>query len=323
LSLQQPLGVSLTGVPFTIQRAFHEIQSWEDARQGDLVADQRVEVGVLYNDGPFRCRPAADPSCRFDGNRATAMATIDGSLTNARHYMALEVAKGQRHQARSGTGVVLDGEDAVKFGIRVLDHHTRVSGLAMRGFGGTRGAAAISVERARHVLLNDLLIHDFGDAQGSAAGILGGHLGDFTLRNSIIYDGGAGVRVDRPTASGSVENCTVLGMSGPGVSEGDGLLEVRNTISMDNGEGDFQVRRGAQGHNLSSDGSASGPGSITGRTPTRQFRSLVAEARDLHLRAGADAAGTGVVLYPAFRTDIDREARPVGRSASWSMGADQ
>jgi hypothetical protein len=193
----------------------------------------------------------------------------------------------------------------------------------MRGFGGTRGAAAISVERARHVLLNDLLIHDFGDAQGSAAGILGGHLGDFTLRNSIIYDGGAGVRMDRPTASGSVENCTVLGMSGPGVSEGDGLLEVRNTISMDNGEGDFQVRRGAQGHNLSSDGSASGPGSMTGRTPNRQFRSLVAEARDLHLRSGADAAGAGVVLYPAFRTDIDREARPVGRSASWSMGADQ
>jgi hypothetical protein len=324
LSLQQPLGVSLTGVAFTIRRAFHNIQSWEDARQGDLVAEQRVEMGILYSDGPFRCRPAADSGCQFDRDRATAMATIDGSVTNAAHYMALAVAKGQRHRARSGTGVVLDGEHAVKHGIRILDHYTRVTGLAMQGFGGAKGAAAISVERARHVLLDGLLIHDFDAAQGPVAGILGGRLSDFTLRNSIIYDGGgAGVRIDRPTASALVQNSTVFGMSGAGIREGDGLLEVRNTISMGNGEEDFQVRRGTQDHNLSSDGTASGPESISDRTPARQFRSLVAEARDLHLRSGADAAGAGIVLYPAFRTDIDGERRPIGPSSSWSIGADQ
>jgi len=324
LSLQKPLGVSLAGAAFTIRRAFRNIQSWEDARQGDLVAGQRVEVGILYNDGPFRCRPAADSGCQFDRDRATAMATIDGSVTNAAHYMALEVAQGQRHQAGSGTGVVLDGENAVKRGIRILDHYTRVTGLAMRGFGGTKGAAAISVERARNVLLDGLLIHDFGGAQGPVAGISGGRLSDFTLRNSVIYDGGgAGVRIDRPTASALVQNSTVFGMSGPGIREGAGWLAVRNTISMGNGDEDFQVRRGAQEYNLSSDGTAAGPGSISDRAPARQFRSLVTGARDLHLRPGADAAGAGIVLYPAFRTDIDGELRPVGPSASWSIGADQ
>ncbi len=324
VTLQQPLGVSLSGVTFTIRRAFHSIQSWEDARQGDLVADERVEVGVLYDDGPLLCRPAADSGCLFEGDRAMAMATIDGSVTNPAHYMALEVADGQRHRATAGSGLVLDGENMVRRGIRIRDHYTRVAGLAMRGFGGTGGAAAISVERARQVLLDDLLIHDFDGAQGPAAGILGGVLSDFTLRNSIIYDGGgAGVRIDRPTASGLVQNCTVLGMSGPGIREGDGLLEVRNTISMDSGEEDFQVRRGTQDHNLSSDGSASGPGSMTGRTAARQFRSPLAEARDLHLRPGADAAGAGAVLYPAFQTDIDGELRPLGQSAFWNMGADQ
>jgi len=136
----------------------------------------------------------------------------------------------------------------------------------MRGFGGPRGAAAVSIERARNVLLDGLLIHDFDGTGGTAAGILGGQLGDFVVRNSIIYDGGgAGVRMDRPTASGLVQNCTVFGMSGTGISEGDGLLNVHNTISMGNGEADFQIRRGNQDHNLSSDGSAAGRGSMTGR----------------------------------------------------------
>ena len=323
LTLQQPLAAPLSGVAFTIQRAFHNIQSWEDARQGDLVADGRVEVGVLHDDGPLRCRPGTDSGCLFDGDRALAMATIDGSVTNGAHYMALTVADGQRHDGTSGSGVVLDGENTVRRGIRILDHYTRVTGLAMRGFGGPKGAAAVSIEWARNVLLDGLLIHDFDGPGGTAVGILGGKLGDFLLRSSIIYDGGTGVRMDRPTASGLVQNCTVFGMSGTGISEGDGLLNVRNTISMGNGEADFQIQRGSQDHNLSSDGSAAGRGSITDQAPARQFRSLTAEARDLRLRPGADAAGAGVVLYPAFRTDIDGELRPVGRSASWSMGADQ
>lgn len=324
LTLQQPLDAALSGVPFTIRRAFRNIQSWEDARQGDLVADERIEVGVLHDDGPLRCRPGADSGCLYDGDRAMAMATIDGSVTNGAHYMALTVADGQRHDGTSASGVVLDGENAVKRGIRILDHYTRVTGLAMRGFGGPRGAAAVSIERARNVLLDGLLIHDFDGTGGTAAGILGGQLGDFVVRNSIIYDGGgAGVRMDRPTASGLVQNCTVFGMSGTGISEGDGLLNVHNTISMGNGEADFQIRRGNQDHNLSSDGSAAGRGSMTGRTSARQFRSLAADARDLHLRPGADAAGAGVVLYPSFRKDIDGELRPVAQSAFWNMGADQ
>ncbi len=324
LTLQRPLGVSLTGVPFTLRRAFHDIQSWEDARQGDLVGDARIEVGVLYDDGPLRCRPRATSGCRFDGDRATAMATIDGSLTNAAHYMALEVADGHRHRGTAGTGVVLDGENAVEHGIRILDHHTRITGLALRSFGGRGRGVAISVERARHVILEDLLIHDFDGAEEPVAGVLGGHLGDFTLRNSIIHDGdGAAVRIDRPTASGMVENCTVFGMTSVGIREGDGLLNVRNTISMNNGDEDFQVRRGAQDYNLSSDATATGPGSIANRSAERQFRSLATGARDFHLRDGADAAGAGSVLYPAFRTDIDGEPRPVDASARWNIGADQ
>lgn len=116
--LQQPIGATFTGAPFVIRRAFRDIQTWENAREGDLVAEQRVEVGVLYDDEP------------------------------------------------------------------------------------------------------------------SAAGLLAGTLGDFGIRNSIVHDGGTGVRIDRPNATGSVANCTVFAMSGWGVREGSGLLDVRNTIAM-------------------------------------------------------------------------------------------
>ena len=274
LTLQQPLAVTLDHVAFSIERAFHDIQSWEDARGGDLVADARVEVGVLFNDGPFRCRAMADSGCRLDAGRATAMATIDGSVTNATHYMALQVAGGQRHGGMPDVGVVLDGENTVRYGIRILDHHTRISGIALRGFGSADGAAAVSVERARHVLLDDLLIHDFAGSENPATGVLGGHLSDFTLRNSTIRDGGTGVRIARPTAGGLVEHCTVLGMSATGIREGDGLLDVRNTLSAGNRARDIEVRRGVQDHNASSDDSASGPGSVTGVAPGAELPSV-------------------------------------------------
>jgi hypothetical protein len=321
--LQRPVDVSLSGVPFIIRRSFASIQAWEDARQGNLVAAGRIEVGILYGDGPFRCGPAAESGCLFDGERVEAMAVVDGSVTNAGHYMALEAAEGERHRGTAGTGVVLDGESTTRLGIRVRDHHTRIRGLELRGFGNQEGAAAIAVERARHVLLENLLIHDLDTTGASVAGVRAGILGDFTLRNTVIHGGATGVRIDRPNATGSVENCTVFGMSGWGIREGSGLLNVRNTVSMGNGEGDFQVRRGTQDHNLSSDETAAGPGALTGRPPEGQFRSLDAGSPDLRLRPTADAAGAGTVLYPAFDTDMEGEQRPSGPNAGWSMGADQ
>ena len=323
LRLQRPLEVSLPAARFVVRRAFNDIQSWETARQGDLVADERIEVGVLYADGPFRCRPVAESGCRVEGGELSSLATIDGSLTNAAHFMALTAADGQPHGASAGAGVVLDGEGMVRVGIRVRDDYTRIEGMELRGFGPGANAAAVSIERARHVRIERLLIHDFGAGDSTTAGVRAGVLGDFTLRNTIMHDGGTGVHVDRANASGAVENCTVLAMSGWGFREDAGLLDVRNSIAMANGEGDIQVARGVQAYNMSSDETAAGPGAMTARQPERQFRSVANGARDLHLRADAEASGAGARLFPAFATDVDGERRPVGVGQSWSVGADQ
>ena len=42
-----------TNAAYTIRRAYNTFQAWETARQGDLVAEDRREIGVAYNDGPF------------------------------------------------------------------------------------------------------------------------------------------------------------------------------------------------------------------------------------------------------------------------------
>ena len=83
-----------TNEAYTITRAYNDIQSWETGQQGDLVAGNRIEVGVAYKDGVFT---------------PTATITIDGSTTDAVHYMSLTVAPGQRHNGTAGTGVIVDG----------------------------------------------------------------------------------------------------------------------------------------------------------------------------------------------------------------------
>ena len=88
------------GVPYFIKRAFSgvtAIQDWEAAREGDLVAEDRLEIGIAYNDGPFD----------------EANVLIDGSLTDPAHYMHLTVAPGQRHRV---LGSQLDRVFGQRFG---------------------------------------------------------------------------------------------------------------------------------------------------------------------------------------------------------------
>jgi hypothetical protein len=89
---------------FTVTRAFNTLQAWENARDGDLVGLNLMEVGVAYKDGTF-----------------AETLTIDGSTTDSSHFMHLTVAPGQRHNGTAGTGVVLDGQVADRLGIEVLN----------------------------------------------------------------------------------------------------------------------------------------------------------------------------------------------------------
>jgi RHS repeat-associated protein len=319
VTVQTPATYDYSDVPYTIRRAYRSIQAWENARQGNLVADNRLEVGMLYNDGPFRCQPVEQAGCSFHERKPYALATIDGSRTDAQHFMWLTVAEGQRHQGIAGSGVVLDGEGTTKLGVRVRDHYTRVEWLELTRFRGADGAAAIEVEHAKHVLLAQLLIHDFDDRRASTVGIKGREQSHFTVRNCLIYDGdAAGIRTTERHGTATIENCTIVGMAQRGVYEDEGRYTVRNTIAMGNRRADFAVPWRRQAHNLSSDGTAQGPGSLPHKDPLAQFVALTPHFVDLHLRAGADAIGTGESLVASFNEDVDGDTR----FGAWDIGAD-
>jgi hypothetical protein len=309
LRLQSPLQDDYGDASFTIERAFPTIQSWEDARQGDLAGENRLEVGVLYNDSPFTSGLDSGGVCAPEGS-CPPIAVIEGSLTTRNHYMALEVADRARHDGTAGTGVLIQGGTDVGSGIRIEDAFTRVRGAELADFAS---GAAIEVGDARHVLLEDLLIHD------ADLGILGTEKADFVLRNSIVYSGsGAGVRLSAPSATALLENSTVVGMAGPGVDEDAGLLIARNTIAMGNAGSDFQIERGDQDHNLSSDSTASGEGSIVGGDPTEEFVALTSGAEDFNLQPEGSAVGAGTVLFPSFERDMVGVPRP--RQGPWDLG---
>ena len=82
---------------------------------------------------------------------------------------------------------------------------------------------------------------------------------------------------------------------------------------------------GTESHNLSSDATAAGTGSLTSKTSANQFVSTVGGSEDLHLKAGADAidAGTDLGTTPSgVEIDIDGRDRDA-EGDTWDIGADE
>ena len=148
LTLQGPATSAHTGQTYTITRAYTTLAAWETGRQGDLVGENRREIGMAYNDGPF-----------------TAGVTIDGSTTDPARTMKLTAAPGQRHLGRAGTGVVLDNGLSPSPAIQILDDFVTVEWLEIKGGSGP-GAHGIElaagINPANLVTVANNVIHDTG-----------------------------------------------------------------------------------------------------------------------------------------------------------------
>ncbi|MHC4428773.1 MAG: hypothetical protein ACYS0D_09280 [Planctomycetota bacterium] len=53
VTIQETASQTLSNQTWSIERAFNHFWTWKGDRNGDLVAENRREVGVCYNDGPF------------------------------------------------------------------------------------------------------------------------------------------------------------------------------------------------------------------------------------------------------------------------------
>jgi hypothetical protein len=288
-----------TNAAYTISRAYNTFQAWEDARDGDLVGENRREVGVAYDDGDFN-----------------AGVTIKDSVTDPNHYMKLTVATGQRHSGVAGTGVVVDalgGPGSALFSIQ--NEYTQIEWLELTNFDKT---GILLLATGANALLSNLLIHDWTGA--SFWGIEA--LGNVTLRNSILYDGWVGIY----TYNSTVYNMSLYGVDLNASASGT----IKNTISVGSATADFKLSGTINyfGYNMYSTTSGFDPASYQGNNqspPTDLedlFVSIASGTEDLHLESfGHTALNTGVNLAGTVDTDVDDESRPIG--SGYEMGADE
>ena len=308
VTVQSPATVAHVNDAYATVRAYNALQAWEDARQGDLVGESRNEVGVVYNDGVFNIG-----------------VVIEGSATDANHFMKLTVARPHRHRGTPGTGPRVDGLNASAGEISIQDNYTVLEWLELTR---TRsGGAGVRVIDAANVLMSHLLVHD--NTTGVRLSGAGGN--SFTVRNSFIYkNDDRGIRGDEVTDTITVENCTLYANGGDGIDDSAGTaFAVTNTISMNNAV-DFNLSVATQSNNISSDPSASGPGSLVNRTATDNpapgvgdwvvFRNLTPGLEDFHLLTSPenDAIDAAADLSSAFQRDIDNGIR----QSPWDVGAD-
>ena len=320
--------------PYTymLARQFTTLSAWEDCIDGgagtcapfpnvtaSLVADDRSEVGIAYNDSVFT----------LAGN-----VVIDGSTTDATHTITLTVDPGNRHNGSAGTGVRVNANLTTNE-IHIVDDNVTLEWFEIYGFRGGSTLAEIRVigPAANNVLLQNLLLHDFydGPGAGDANGIrLSGSAGkSVTVRNTMIWDGDTfGIAGDELTDTLLVENCSINWMHDAGSRGIYGQLSavtVRNTIVANTTAANYQTAGGTivGSNNTSSDATA--PALFTnGQTAAAAAMFVLPDVvnANLHLKAGANVAlDTGLDLSPAFFADIDGQRRPAG--AAWDRGADE
>ncbi|MHC4216922.1 MAG: right-handed parallel beta-helix repeat-containing protein [Planctomycetota bacterium] len=312
VTAQETAGAARTDETFKIERVYNTLQAWEDDRQGDLVTEARREVGVCYNDGAF-----------------TSRLTINGSTTDATHYMMLTVAEGQRHNGVAGAGARLDGGGGFSARpVNVKDQYTHIEWLEITNWlddhSGVYFDESPAEDNADNSSVSNLLMHNF--FTGTSDSAIHPRCNNVTMRNTIIYDGeGEGIRVRLGTGH-VIDNCTIYDITGDGVYQLSGTgVTVRNTISVGNSSDDFDLRGTVDFFDYNMYDTLSGPSAgANDQSPPADLDSLFISIspglEDLHLETTGHSAGNnGLDLTTDFTTDIDGQTR----IDPWDLGADE
>jgi uncharacterized repeat protein (TIGR01451 family) len=344
LELTSPFtGSSGSGLSYTIARQYADPFGWLNCianitacpffpvASPNLVADNRSETGIMYNDGaPYV----------FGATLA-----FDGTTTDATHDIVLTADHGNRHHGVPGAGVVIDVPGGAS-AIRLSDDWVTVEWLEITDTAplGLRGLQVATIESGSNKLvIRNMLIHDLPG--GSAIAFAGDRASD--IYDNVIHDTGShGIDLGGTMLINQIDidNNTIFRCAGNGIRSGAGAnpnVTLRNNIAVSNVGPQFNVLglNLASSNNLASDGSGtvhSTSGGINGVTATADpvncpsgncvgFMSLTAGSVNLHLinttytnqavNAAADLSGT-------FTTDVDAGLRPTGAN-TWDIGADE
>jgi hypothetical protein len=234
-------------------------------------------------------------------------------------YLHLTVAAGERHNGTEATGAYFDNDGNLGASYDVIGdnlQYTVIEWMRFTDFAGTDYGRAISMG-ASDLIISKVIIHDFPDGTNNVDGIRTAG-GGGNVENTIIYNGDRnGILI----ASGdtlNVYNTVIYNLTGAGVNN-QGTTTTKNVISMNTTSSNFSGSP-TQSYNMSSDGTASGTGCLSGRSASNQFVSVSGGSEDFHLKAGSEAINGGDTIAD-FSDDIDDDSRPF--DSTWDMGADE
>ena len=281
------------GGAYTIARQFTTLQAWENCisgggtcgfyplNLGNLVAEDRSEVGIVYEDSVFN-----------------ETLLIDGSITDDTHGITLTVDPGNRHEGLPGTGARVSTGGPINHAVRIEDDHVTLEWLEVWSTGDYPVRIdGLTTGSNRVVVRNNMIYSNAGpdvylvNAPGAVLDVY----------NNIIYDNFEdGVWLDEfggwvAGASIRILNNTLYNNSDYGVvslAPWNAEVLIRNNLSFGNTDPDFSANGADQDHNLSEDGSATGPNSLPNRTALQVAFELPGSG-DLHLQTGSQARGAG------------------------------
>ncbi len=283
---------------------------------------------------------------------------INGGGTIGLASIKLTVASGERHDGTAGTGVLINrsaGGSAVAI---ISVQASNLSGIIDVEWLEVTEASASAVDLQKAVIymfdntetmsVQRCLVHDFEiftDKETHGIAIFGDS-GANNISNCIVYNIEqtftsapivSGIKFIGGTAKAL--NCTVHNIDQAGATDCWGFeftdastWTIQNCIATDvatTGAGTAQCYEQAApsnavvDHNLASDTSASGTGSLDSKAASDQFVSTTGGSEDLHLKSGADAidVGTDLGTTPSgVEIDIDGRDRDA-EGDIWDMGA--
>jgi hypothetical protein len=359
LTLTTPYtGTSGGGKTFTLKRQFTIPRDWVDCVNGppntytgcpyfpvvsaSLPADDRSEVGILYNDDGPDGDALPDPF--VPPGAGQEIAWITGFASDATHTVKLTVDPGNRHSGVGWTGalgtphVVLDNAGNTATAVVVWADFVTVEWLDVKGepgrigiqAGGSGSVTPSNGSVSSTIVVRNNVLHDV---------TMGVDIGDTSVivdvYNNFMYSCDRATRIEAAqntdpalirVFNNSAWGCNDGFHVGPGAN---GRVLFRNNIAAGMTGNDFWLL-GALGalssDNLSEDATATGASPGGGGEPNRplngaggiNFVDFTLPTIDLHVLGTSWALDRAVDLSSAFNFDIDGGSRVL----PWDIGAD-
>ena len=329
----------------TTGRDYSTIAAWEaDLDEGTIYGAGDDAVAEIYNDSAF-----------------DETVIVNGGSTIGLNSIKMTVPSGERHDGTAGSGarVVLTSKStAITFNVATAVLNFTLEWLELDDNSqGADSGVILNLDdtgtSGNSQYYQGCIIHgaqNVGGGKTQAIENRKNDAGTYNIQNNFIYaiDGSPGGRegfglYNNLTGSSrvlNVQNCTVHDIAGDhGSNDSVGFRyrdatnnTIRNCIStnvVNTGSASgfcydpSSASSATVTHNLSSDATASGTGSLTNKPAADQFVSTVVGSEDLHLKSGADAidAATDLGTTPTgVNIDIDGRDRDA-EGDIWDMGA--